>query len=231
LFHRTTNLGKKQKFIICYALQVQGTLRPKNVYSPPFEPICAICNHPIFALALPPNAHCYCSTCDKDTDFLFSHSICCVLQKKDSNIECTVRRPLLDELLPELIEISYEDYQKDISSALDLLHTFQKKCNFVMTLDNVLTAIKEKYWDTFTCQQPHTLSSFPFLFSFQSCIHIEENLFGYQSSIHFGKNTVDTSPMVFDSVLCLLLHMIIFSTVIYCVVPFWDSCVLPCFLV
>jgi len=65
------------------------------------------------------------------------------LQKKNSNIECTVRRPLLDELLPKLIEISYEDYQKDISSALDLLQTFQKKGNFVMTLDNVLTAIKE----------------------------------------------------------------------------------------
>ena len=129
---------------MCYALQVEGTLRPKNVYSPPFEPICAICNHPIFASALPPNAHCYCSTCDKDTIFLYNHSICCVLQKKESDIECIVRRPLLDRLIPELIEISYDDYQNDISAALDLLHTFQKKGNFVMALDNVVTAIKEK---------------------------------------------------------------------------------------
>ena len=139
---------------------------------------------------------------------------------------------MLDELLPELIEISYEDYQKDISSALDLLHTFQKKGNFVMALDNVITAIKEKDWDTFTCQQPHKLSSFLF-FSVFSLVYILRKIFLVISLLYILEKTLWTLVKWFLTLFCgfyctwsffVLLYtaLFLFWILMYCLV-FWFS--------
>lgn len=45
----------------------------------------------------------------------------------DKLLECTLRRPLLDKLLPELVQTTYKDYMNDISTVLEVLHTFRKK--------------------------------------------------------------------------------------------------------
>ena len=65
-------------------------------------------------------------------------------QKHDRELDFTLHRALVDKLLLELVQTTYEDYRNYISRVLELLHTYKKKVPFVLALDNVIVDMKEK---------------------------------------------------------------------------------------
>lgn len=131
------------QILVQSTVQINGVLKARSTYIPPFEPFCIDCHQLILAKILPYKGLCYCTKCGKETKFFYDHNLQCILEADGKEIFCTLRKPLLENLLPQLIGITYEQYKNDISITIDLLRTFQKKGAITMAVGNIITDIVE----------------------------------------------------------------------------------------
>jgi hypothetical protein len=91
--------------------QVEGLLVAANVYSTPFEPVCAKCHSVASASALISDDMIDCLRCDEKCPYIYGHCVNGVIRTVGNTIvQCSVRQPLLQNVLPELAELSYETY-------------------------------------------------------------------------------------------------------------------------
>ena len=77
---------------------------------------------------------------------------------QDMELESTLRTPLQDKLLLELVQTSYEAYRNNLSTTLELLLTFKNKSVFVLALNNAVVDIKEQVKRVFQANKNHDMS-------------------------------------------------------------------------
>ena len=85
-------------------MQVQGLLKAKNVFSPPFEQFCKRCSEPMLLSSA------QYTSCKQETKSTFSHSLDCILYTEEGAIDCKLRMPQLQECCAPLAQTSFEDY-------------------------------------------------------------------------------------------------------------------------
>ncbi|XP_057857387.2 uncharacterized protein LOC131066596 [Cryptomeria japonica] len=119
-------------------IQVTGTLRAKNAYQPPFEPFCKSCEHLILLDDSTTVSSVHCPTCITETEISFCQALQCTIHKEDGNIDCCLHQEPLQQNFPELANISYEQYNKDISTAVFLLCRFQIHGTFTLVENSIV---------------------------------------------------------------------------------------------
>jgi len=120
-------------------MQVVGTLTIANAYSTPFEPVCASCNSPTSATALIKDATVDCTKCSKKRPLTYQHCLNAIIRTSDNKtIQCSVRKPLLHNMLPSLIGMSYETYLHKKQGTVYMLRDLQVHGIFTMNEDNIL---------------------------------------------------------------------------------------------
>jgi hypothetical protein len=91
--------------------QVEGTLKIENVYSTPFEHVCAICNFLVNASASIEDTTIDCMKYNQKCPCLYRHCIHAIIRSiSNSVLQCIIREPILKTLLPNLIQMPYEIY-------------------------------------------------------------------------------------------------------------------------
>jgi hypothetical protein len=80
------------------------------VYSTPFEPICARCNSVASPSALISDDTIDCLRCSEKCPYIYGNFMNVVIRIGNTTVHCTVRQPLLQNVLLELAELSYETY-------------------------------------------------------------------------------------------------------------------------
>jgi len=115
--------------------QLNGTLKAKNPFAPPFQQICQTCKESMLQHSL------HCTTCKQKTNYTYEHSIDCTLETDDGKIECSLWMPLLQQYCPAITEISFEDYTKSISATVYHLRKLSLEGTFTLALDNTITEI------------------------------------------------------------------------------------------
>jgi hypothetical protein len=120
-------------------MQVAGTLTIANAYSTPFEPVCASCNSPTSATALIKDAMVDCTKCSQKRPLTYQHCLNAIIRTSDNKtVQCTVRKPLLHNILPSLIDMSYETYLHKKQGTVYMLRDLQVRGIFIVNEDNIL---------------------------------------------------------------------------------------------
>jgi hypothetical protein len=122
--------------------QVEGTLKIANAYSTPFEPVCAICNFPASASASVEDTTIDCMKCNQKCHFLYRHCINGIIRSiTNSVVQCIIREPILQTLLPDLIQMPYEIYLQKKLDTVYMLRDLQVHNKFTLNEDNIVLQI------------------------------------------------------------------------------------------
>ena len=120
-------------------MQVEGTLAIANAYSTPFEPVCASCNSPTSATALIKDAVVECTKCCQKRPFTYQHCLNAVIRTSDNKtVQCTVREPLMHDIMTSLIDISDETYLQKNPATVYMLRDLQVYGRFTVNEDNIV---------------------------------------------------------------------------------------------
>jgi hypothetical protein len=124
-------------------MQVEGTLTIANAYSTPFEPVCASCNSPTGATTLIKDAMVDCTKCSQKHPFTYQHCLNAIIRTSDNKtVQCIVREPLLHNILPSLIDMSYVTYLHKKTAIVYMLRDLQVRGRFTVNEDNILLHLK-----------------------------------------------------------------------------------------
>ena len=106
---------------------IQGTLTVPSAYSTPFELICGKCNFPIAPSTVIEDTMVDCIKCKEKCDFIYSHRLNCIIRTVNNTVlQCCLRNiVVLKQLLPQITELSYEDYLKKNPATIYMLVTFE----------------------------------------------------------------------------------------------------------
>jgi hypothetical protein len=112
------------------------------VYSTPFEPVCAKCNSPASASALISDDTIDCLRCGEKCPYIYGHCVNVVIRTVgNTTVHCTVRQPLLQNVLPKLAELSYETYLQKKASSVYMLRELRIHRKFTLNEDNAILHI------------------------------------------------------------------------------------------
>ena len=117
--------------------QIHGILKARNTFAPPYRCICAECKQPLIQNCV------VCAFCKHETTTIYEHNLECNLDTNDGLIECTLRNPQLKEYCPEVANISFQEYSKNISSTVFNLRRFSQQGIFTLALNNRIINLKK----------------------------------------------------------------------------------------
>jgi hypothetical protein len=113
-----------------------------NAYSTPFEPVCAKCNSPASASAFINDGTIDCLRCGTKCPYIYRHCLNAVIRTLNNTIvHCTVRQPVLQDVLPGLTEFPYEIYLQKKANIVYMLRDFRVHRKFTLNEDNVILHI------------------------------------------------------------------------------------------
>ena len=85
----------------------------------------------------------YCSKCEAETNFVYSHRLkCTIINTEGAKVPCTLKFDLLKTVLPALTDVSYEDYLTDKSVMIYLIRDFCFKGDFVINQDDIIVDLR-----------------------------------------------------------------------------------------
>lgn len=114
-------------------------LKELNSYSTPFEPVGAICNSVISSSILISDGTIYCSKCNNNCPFIYKHCINATIESITKNmVHCTIREPLVHDLLPRLKPMSYEQYLQENETIAYMLCDLRIHSKFLSNEDSEL---------------------------------------------------------------------------------------------
>ncbi|XP_059065484.1 uncharacterized protein LOC131053841 [Cryptomeria japonica] len=125
-------------------LQVAGTLKTKNVYLPPYQPLCNLCHSIVSVAHLSANNTAHCTTCTSTTTFAYQHYLQCTIETEDGTINCNLHTKLLQQNFPELTKITFENYKQNISAAIYLMRKFKIRGTFTIAMNNSIIVIAQE---------------------------------------------------------------------------------------
>jgi hypothetical protein len=121
---------------------VEGTLKITTTYSTPFEPVCAICNFLASASASIEDTTIDCVKCNQKCHFLYRHCInAIIISINNSVVQCIIREPILQKLLPGLIQMPYEIYLQKKLDIVYMLRDLQVHNKFTLNENNIVLQI------------------------------------------------------------------------------------------
>ncbi|GLJ33066.1 hypothetical protein SUGI_0665490 [Cryptomeria japonica] len=125
-------------------LQVAGTLKTKNVYLPPYQPLCNLCHSIVSGAHLSANNIAHYTTCTSTTTFAYQHYLQCTIETEDGTINYNLHTKLLQQNFPELTKITFENYKQNISAAIYLMRKFEIRGTFTISMNNSIIAIAQE---------------------------------------------------------------------------------------
>jgi hypothetical protein len=100
------------------------------VYSSPFEPRCANYNSVASVSALISDDTIDCLGCGEKCPDIYGHYVNAIIRTVDNTtMHCTVRQPLLQNVLPELAELLYETYLQKRQTVCTCCDNFGYRAN------------------------------------------------------------------------------------------------------
>jgi hypothetical protein len=109
------------------------------VYSTPFEHVCENCNSLASASALIDGDTIFCLRCSKKCPYIYGHCVNAIVRiVGNTTVYCTVREPLLQNVLPKLEELSYETYLQKKANSVYMLRELQIHKKFTLNEDNAI---------------------------------------------------------------------------------------------
>ncbi|XP_059072841.1 uncharacterized protein LOC131873684 isoform X1 [Cryptomeria japonica] len=133
-------------------LQVAGTLKTKNVYLPPYQPLCNLCHSIVSAAHMSANNTAHCTTCASTTTFAYQHYLQCTIETEDGTINCNLHTKLLQQNFPELTKITFENYKQNISATIYLMCKFEIRGTFTIAMNNSIIAIAQEASSVILCK-------------------------------------------------------------------------------
>jgi DNA-directed RNA polymerase subunit RPC12/RpoP len=113
-----------------------------NVYLTPFEHVCAKCNSPSSASSLISDDTIVCLRCSEKFPYIYGHCLNAAIQTMgNTTVHCTIRKPMLQDVLPRLVELSYEAYLQKKASGVYMLCDFRIHNKFILNEDNAILHI------------------------------------------------------------------------------------------
>ena len=112
------------------------------MYSTPFEPVCAKCNYHASAFALISDDTIDCLRCSEKCPYIYGHCLNVAIRTVgNTTMHCTIRQPLLQDVLLGLAELSYETYLQKKENNVYMLRDFQIHRKFTLNEDNAILHI------------------------------------------------------------------------------------------
>lgn len=121
--------------------QVTGTLKPKNVHVPPYQPVCMACEQRVFLTHTTDNDVVQCATCATTTKFQYKQFLQCTIHTTNGDLNCYLHKQLLENNFPQLAAIPYLNYKNGMSAVMFMLHKFQLQGTFTLSMDNCIIEI------------------------------------------------------------------------------------------
>ncbi|XP_059072507.1 uncharacterized protein LOC131040330 isoform X1 [Cryptomeria japonica] len=122
-------------------IQVVGVLKAKNAYFPPYEISCSTCHHSLPFDAAIDMDFVHCMYCNADTQTSCHHNILCTLNTQEGNIDCSLQGDILQQTYPDITDITYEQYQQDISPMVFMLRRLHVYGTFTLAVNNTIIDI------------------------------------------------------------------------------------------
>jgi hypothetical protein len=83
-----------------------------------------------------------CLRCGEKCPYIYGHCVNGVIRTMgNTTVHCMVRQPLLQNVLPELAELSYETYLQKKASSVYMLRQLQIQRKFTLNEDNAILHI------------------------------------------------------------------------------------------
>jgi hypothetical protein len=80
-----------------------------------------------------------CTKCSKKRPLTYQHCLNAIIRTSDNKtVQCTVRKPLQHNILPSLIDMSYETYLHKKQGTVYMLRNLQVRGIFTVNEDNIL---------------------------------------------------------------------------------------------
>ena len=112
------------------------------MYSTPFEPVCAKCHYVASSSALISDDTIDCLQSGEKNPYIYGHCVNGVIRTVgNTTVQCSVRQPLLQNVLPELTELSYETYLQKKASSVYKLRQLRIQSKFTLNEDNEILHI------------------------------------------------------------------------------------------
>ena len=116
-----------------------------DAYSTPFDPVCAKCNSLASAFAFINDGTIDCLRCSKKFPYIYRHCLNAAIWTVGNTIvHCTIRQHLLQDVLPGLVEFSYEVYLQKKANNVYMLCDFCIHNKFTLNEDNAILHIDWK---------------------------------------------------------------------------------------
>jgi hypothetical protein len=114
-----------------------------NAYSTPFKLVCEKCNSPSSASALISDDTIDFLRCSEKCTYIYGHCLNAAIQTMgNTTVHCTVRQPLLQNVLPKLEELLYETYLQKKATSVYMLRDFRIHNKFTLNEDNAILHIE-----------------------------------------------------------------------------------------
>lgn len=122
--------------------KVEGVLVVENPYSAPFEPVCSRCNSPASASAFINDGTIVCLCYSHKWSYIYRHCLNAIIRTLNNTIvHCTIRKPVLQDVLPHLTELPYEIYLQKKANIVYMLCDFRVDSKFTLNEDSVILHI------------------------------------------------------------------------------------------
>ena len=114
-----------------------------NIYSNPFQPACSKCTLAIENFRTIQGTIASCAKCAIECPANYLHRLnCTIVSTENAKVSCVLRDDILKKVFPDLIALSYEDYLKDKSVFIYMLHDFFIDGEFTINYENIILDIK-----------------------------------------------------------------------------------------
>ncbi|GLJ05276.1 hypothetical protein SUGI_0015140 [Cryptomeria japonica] len=126
--------------------EVYGVLRVANPFSVPFQRSCGRCNYTTYNFGTLKYDIGHCNKCNENTAYTYTHSLKCILTSDNkNNLECILEKDMFNRLLPQLEQITYEDYIRGKVEIVFVIRGLQKEGNYTLDQNNVIINLEENH--------------------------------------------------------------------------------------
>ena len=122
--------------------QVNGKLKIANLFSNLFGAVCPHCQHKFEGYGILDEETTHCIGCKKDVNYAHKlHLKTLLLTKNKQPIQCFIDNTFIDQLIPQLRNIKYEEYMQQKFHVVFMLRGLCIEGTFTLTQANVIMHI------------------------------------------------------------------------------------------
>ena len=119
--------------------QVQGILKIANPFSNPFTAFCPKCEHKFEGFGVLNEQTTHCIRCNKNVTYVHKlHLKTLLFTDRKKPIQCFIPSSLVEQLIPSLCTIKYEEYMHDKEKVVFILRELSIEGTFTLSQTNAI---------------------------------------------------------------------------------------------